>query len=81
MDEEKFKEYIKEVRFFYEQPSDSYPTEVMLMRAYKDIFVTRCAVIPVSMVGETKGYDLTDWFNNHYKEVYNYLKDNDITLY
>lgn len=79
IDDEEFKEYIKEVRFFCEVNTP--PKAVMLMKDAGDCFVTECATIPASMVGDTKATDLKDWFDIHYKEVYNYLKDNNITLY
>ena len=82
MDAEEFKKYITDVRFFYDSYVGSPPPKlVQLMRNSSNGMVTECATIPVEMVGDTRGAYLTEWFQENYKQVFEYLSNNNSHLY
>jgi len=83
LDVESFKRYIVELRFFYESYTGKCsPSFVQLLRQTNIAgILTECATIPVEMVKGVDGCDLTEWFQENYKQVFEYLSDNNSHLY
>lgn len=77
---EQFKDYIVELRGFYD--NEPKPKFYQLMRrADHEGYITECASLPCNLVGDVVPSDLDGWFDWNYKSVYTYLKDNKIVLY
>lgn len=83
LDAESFKRHIVELRFFYgSRTEERYPSFVQLLRQTNiSDMLKECATIPVEMVKGVDGCDLTEWFQENYKQVFEYLSDKNFNLY